>query len=104
MSKFELPTFQAFSFSFGKSSTPEHIEAYPDVPTYVGKFTVFACATGGETYPLAIDVPTEEMALMLGYARTAKQEATIDLYGYTDSICILYPGGDNERIYTGRLA
>lgn len=98
-----LPVFNEYSFSF-ESDTPEHIEDYPGVPNYVGMYAVFGVVDGVRSYPLAVDVPSEQLAEALAKARAARQESDIELYGYSDDVYIYFPDGSNRRVYYGRKA
>jgi hypothetical protein len=97
----ELPTFEIASFDFADNAVPEHIEAYPAVPRYIGLFGVFGAIDGVKPYPLAVDVPSEDMAHLISNARISKQESDIQLYGYTDDVYILSPDGKHIRVYYG---
>lgn len=90
------------SFHFEEDEVPRHIDARPSVPSYAGGFAVFGATSGNKPYPLALDIPNEEMAHRLAEARRLHQEATIDRYGYSDDVYILSPSGERERVYYGR--
>lgn len=114
-----VPTFLESSFDFGEDSEiirflkkvlhrkineiPEHLEDFPEVPSYVGAFAIFGANTTDESYTLALDVPSELMARQLAEARKKQQEASIDLYGYTDDVYVLFPDGHKERTYYGHM-
>ncbi len=89
------------SFAFD-GDAPAHIEAHPRIATYLGLYGLFGVAMGNKPYTLAVDVPTEETVRVLATARAKKQEETIEQYGYTDDVYVLFPDGQNERTYYGR--
>lgn len=98
----EIPTFQVVSFDFEGHDVPEHVEAYPSIPCYVGQFSVFGAIDGTKHYPLAINVQELSVAELLCAARARKQESTFDHYGYTDDVYIHFPDGRTKRYYYGR--
>ncbi len=97
-----LPTFLEESFDFGDELTPEHIDERPNVPSALGYFAVFSASTSEKSLTIANDVADEDSAVFLAKARARKQEADIHLYGYSDSVYVLYPDGKTKRVYSGR--
>src|SRR5579884_4287331 len=95
-----IPTFLEKSFLF-EGDTPRHIEEWPKVPAYAGAFAVFGATSGNKPYPLALDIPDEPEARLLADARARQQEASIEIYGYTDDVYILHPSQQMERTYYG---
>lgn len=98
-----IPTFLESSFRFD-GEAPRHIEERPSVPTYAGAYAIFGATAGNKPYALAYDVPNEAMARLLAEARKQHQEESIEVYGYSDDVYILYPNQDMERTYYGRSA
>lgn len=96
-----LPVFQEISFEFVEG-VPDHIEAYPSVPNYVGMYSLIGMIDGVKSYPLALDIIDEETAALLAHAREIKQEESIERYGYTDDLYIVRPDGSLQRTYYGR--
>ncbi len=97
-----LPTFLQDSFLFADVEVPDHVDETPEMPNYVGFFAVFGSTEGNKPYTLAVDVATQDTALLLAEARKRQQESDITIYGYSDDVYIVYPDGSIERTYFGR--
>jgi len=96
-----LPTFLRVSFLFKDGEEPDHIDAYPALPTYPDMYEVYDETREGKKMPLAVDVPTFAMASLLARARVGEVESTLGIYHYSDDVWILNPDQTAARVYRG---
>ena len=99
------PTFLQRLFRFENLAlVPDHYEAYPFVPNFVGQWAVYAWSGSEGTPQLAVDVLSADQAELLAVAARDKAIADADLYGYTEDIWILSPNGNHTRFYMGGMS
>ncbi len=93
-----IPKFWSNSFDFGSDPIPSHREEDPLIPDYADLWTV--SVTSGKWVPVACDIPNAALAKVIAAAAARRQEATKNIYGYTDSVVITNP--DNIFVVTHR--
>lgn len=99
-----LPQFSAEFFIFADDEfLPEHIDRVPASPNYADLWEVFIVNDDRKKVPLALDVPTGEMAAVLAEAHGRYQEAVaandLDVQGRTNPIFVLYPDQRTWQAY-----
>lgn len=98
------PVFVEQLFSFDDMvQVPDHYEEWPNVPNYLGMWAIFGWSGGPNTINYAVDVISEDQAMLLANAKRKYFAETHDMFGFSPDVYILDPDGNHKRYSFGEF-
>jgi len=106
MAEHRLPVFSAQVFVLGEGAQDiEHVDLPASIyrgPVHPGTWSV-VLSNGVKEIPVALNVPSEDIASQLAAARGAYQEVLVGqgVFTGTDDVLVQCPEGDKTLVYKG---
>ncbi len=96
------PVFVEKLFLFENNlAIPDHYNESPTVPNFLGQWALFGWIGGSKTLNCAVDILSEEQAVLLATAKKDRMEDNLARFGHTLDIYIFDPSGKQTRFYAG---